>query len=348
MRETIIAFIFCAVIFSITISTLFKQTISLFKPSEEKSDVVIAHENQNKEEGIMGMLDSFTSNLTGKEAGAKQASEVSKKTTGNTYIESSQVLLGKENWLFYKSVEDGDPISDYQGTNHYSDEQMNQIMNKLMSERDEVEAYNCDFYILSIPNKASVYSEYMPDTIIQQNKESKTEIFMDYLEKNSDLNVVDVKDVLVKAKEKAQVYYKKDTHFNAIGCFLTIQALKDQIDGNIDSLSNVKFNVTSKEYSGDLASLCDMNDTFKDDIYYEIDSNSVNETCKSNLKVLVIGDSFSEHMDPIMSLYFKEVQTVNIWSFTTDMLTSFQPDIVVWECAERYTDRYSWVELLSE
>ncbi|WP_419042559.1 hypothetical protein [Holdemanella porci] len=59
----------------------------------------------------------------------------------------------------------------------------------------------------------------------------------------------------------------------------------------------------------------------------------------------VIGDSFSEHMNDIMSLYFSEVHTVNVWSFTTDLLTEYQPDIVVWECAERYTDRFQWISL---
>lgn len=34
---------------------------------------------------------------------------------------------------------------------------------------------------------------------------------MKYLEENTDLNVVDVKPTLVKAKKKKPVYYKSDT-----------------------------------------------------------------------------------------------------------------------------------------
>ena len=76
-----------------------------------------------------------------------------------------------------------------------------------------------------------------------------------------------------------------------------------------------------------------------------IEPSSVSSNKKSDKKVLVIGDSFSEHMNDIMSLYFSEVHTVNVWSFTTDLLTEYQPDIVVWECAERYTDRFQWISL---
>lgn len=50
-------------------------------------------------------------------------------------------------------------------------------------------------------------------------------------------------------------------------------------------------------------------------------------------------------MNDIMSLYFSEVHTVNVWSFTTDQLNQYQHDIVVGECVERYTDRFRWISL---
>lgn len=311
------------------------------------SDVVKGHELETKKDksGVKGAVDSFTSNLTGKKEGAKAASEVTKKTSGNTYIESTQVLLGKEDWLFYKTTEDGDPISDYQGINHYDEATMQAVAEKLMSERDQFTNYRIDFYILSIPNKASVYPEFMLDTIERKDTTSKTDLLMKYLEENTDLNVVDAKPLLVKAKKKKQVYYKSDTHFNQIGAFLTVQALKDKIDGNTDSLKNVKFDKVMNNYSGDLARLCDMQDTFNDDIQYQLDAATVNTKIKSNKRVLVIGDSFSEVMQSIMSQYFAEVKTVNIWSFEPSLLDEYKPDIVVWEHAERYTDRFNWISL---
>ena len=43
----------------------------------------------------------------------------------------------------------------------------------------------------------------------------------------------------------------------------------------------------------------------------------------------------------ILSQYFAEAQTVNIWSFELSLLDEYKPDIVVWENAERYTDRFN-------
>lgn len=73
--------------FGISISTLFNQTVSLFKKDEKVSDVVKGHELETKKDksGVKGAVDSFTSNLTGKKEGAIVASEVTKKTSGNTY-----------------------------------------------------------------------------------------------------------------------------------------------------------------------------------------------------------------------------------------------------------------------
>lgn len=156
---------------------------------------------------------------------------------------------------------------------------------------------------------------------------------------------MDGRTIFTKSKEKNQVYYKTDTHYNQKGAFITVQALKKKVDGKADSLKSVKFNKLSENYAGDLADLCEMKDTFNDDIQYAIEPSSVSSNKKSDKKVLVIGDSFSEHMNDIMSLYFSEVHTVNVWSFTTDLLTEYQPDIVVWECAERYTDRFQWISL---
>lgn len=347
MKEKIIMIVFCFVIFGISISTLFNQTVSLFKKDEKVSDVVNGHELETKKDksGVKGAVDSFTSNLTGKKEGAKAASEVTKKTSGNTYIESTQVLLGKEDWLFYKSTEDGDPISDYQGINHYDEATMQAVADKLTNERNQFANYGIDFYILSIPNKSSVYPEYMPDTIERKDTTSRTDLLMKYLEENTDLNVVDAKPILEKAKKKKQVYYKSDTHFNQIGAFVTVQALKDKIDGKTDSLKDVKFDKVMNNYSGDLACLCDMQDTFNDDIQYQLDAATVNTKIKSNKRILVIGDSFSEVMQSIMSQYFAEVKTVNIWSFELSLLDEYKPDIVVWEHAERYTDRFNWISL---
>ena len=42
-------------------------------------------------------------------------------------VQSSEVLLGRDEWLFYKNVSDSRSLDDYQGLNPYSPEQLGQI-----------------------------------------------------------------------------------------------------------------------------------------------------------------------------------------------------------------------------
>lgn len=81
MKEKIIMIVFCFVIFGISISTLFNQTVSLFKKDEKVSDVVKGHELETKKDksGVKGAVDSFTSNLTGKKEGQKQLVKLQRK-----------------------------------------------------------------------------------------------------------------------------------------------------------------------------------------------------------------------------------------------------------------------------
>lgn len=380
MKEKIIAVIFCLVLCGISSSTLVR--VVLAGPSarkeaetgtgiaEEQNTIAEYHElekelmkESQKENGdtaqeslkedqgesfldaIGSAVDQFTEDLSGKEEGAKINSQISSVTSGNTYIESKTVLLGKDNWLFYKASDDGDTISDYKGTNHYTKAKMKSIMKKLEKESAVLKSKGCELVLLMVPNKENVYAEKMPDNVTRKSEKSRMDLFANYLEKHSKLKVVYPKQELMAAKTAYQTYYKTDTHWNQSGVFIGVQALKEKIDGKFDSLSNVEFQEKKKNYSGDLAKLCKMTDTYNDDIKYALKFSSVDKSIKSKKKLLIIGDSFSDLMPEVTKKYFADVKTVGVWYFNMKEVEKYQPDIVVWECAERYLDRYDWIKL---
>ncbi len=350
-REMIVTLVFSLTILGVTGTTIVKKTIGLFSPKEEVSDVNKGHElekEKNREESsnkVTDLVNDFTNDLVGKEEGAKAATKISKAASMGISIESTQVLLGKEDWLFYKATDDGDPISDYQGINHYSDEQMASITSKLEQYKQLFNSYGKEFYVMSIPNKSNVYPEYMPDSIERSDTTTKTDIFMDYLQNNSDLGVINCKQDLIDAKSKYQVYYSTDTHFNEIGAFVASQTVLSVLTGQKDSLDKVKFNVINENYSGDLAALCEMQDIFNEDTQYQLDASTIDTTKKSDKRVLIIGDSFADVLQPLLSNYFADVQSVGVWSYHMYDLDSYAPDIVIWENAERYTDRFDWINI---
>ena len=75
-------------------------------------------------------------------------------------MESTQVLKGKNNWLFYKTEMDGHPIWDYMGINHFTEDELAAMAANLTQMRDYFEnERGIDFYIMALPNKEIVYEE---------------------------------------------------------------------------------------------------------------------------------------------------------------------------------------------
>ena len=103
--------------------------------------------------------------------------------------------------------------------------------NNYLNEKD------IDFYILVAPNKENVYSNYLENKITRSNrKNSRTEELIEYLSKNSQLNIIYPKEILVKNRKKYNTYYKYDTHWNDYGAYLGTVELMKQIDYLVQSV----------------------------------------------------------------------------------------------------------------
>ena len=73
---------------------------------------------------LQNTLNDFTNGLYARTKLIALNTELTSLLTGGSYIESTQVLLGKKDWLFYKSELDGHPIWDYMGINHFTEEEL--------------------------------------------------------------------------------------------------------------------------------------------------------------------------------------------------------------------------------
>mgnify|MGYP004613974349 FL=1 len=148
---------------------------------------------------LQNSLNSFTERLFGRNKLISFNSELTSLLTGGTYMESTQVLLGKDNWLFYKTEMDGHPLWDYMGINHFTEEELAAIAANLVNMRDGFKELGVDFYVTALPNKEIIYEEYMPDTVARVNEVSRAEQLADYIWDNTDLVYVYPKQALLDA-----------------------------------------------------------------------------------------------------------------------------------------------------
>lgn len=265
--------------------------------------------------------------------------------SGNSYIENTQVLVGKEDYLFYKTEMDGRPIDDYMGINHFSEDELAVMAQNLVANRDYFAQRGIRLVIMGLPNKESVYSEYMPDTVYRIRQDTRADQVAEYLWANTDLEYIYPKKELMEAKDDYQVYYKTDTHWNQIGTFIGMQAMFERMYGYSVTPDTVDFRVDMTDYAGDLATIAGLTDKYNVDSVYVLKSESVDPKQCHDDDVLVVGDSFSGFVSTEAKAYYDEVTWKYTTDFTIDMVDEYQPDIIIWECTERYIERFRDVSL---
>lgn len=266
-----------------------------------------------------------------------------------SYVQAStanQVLKGKQNWLFYRNEKDGTSIPEYKGNNHYSKNALKNIKNNLMNMKKAVEKNGAKFVVCIVPNKEIIYSEYMPSNIKRVSTVTRADQLVSYLGKNTNLTIIYPKKEFLAAKKNHQLYYKTDTHWNYKGRFIAVQQLREKLTGKSLSIDEVKFKKTTKNFSGDLASLLGQSSRYRIDVKYGL-KTKIKKKDKSKENMLIVGDSFGHELVNQTKKYFGKIAYSGIWDYSMRKVTKLT-DVVIWEGAERYLDRFGSVKLYNK
>lgn len=283
-------------------------------------------------------INEFEGALVGRYRMINLNTSISKLLTGGTYMESNEVLLGKDGWLFYKATSDGTPLYDYMGINHFSEEELAKVYDNLVAIGDGISARGMDVIFMTVPNKEQVYSEYMPDTVDKINDKSRLDELTEYIESKGGLiadryGYVDTSKVLRTCKDTYPLFYRTDTHWTECGSYLALMELRRAMDQKVTPIDEVVF--TDKGgFVGDLAKISGSRDEYSD-VNPVIDASSINDDSTKDQVMLIIGDSFGDAMIHSAKHFYKEVYWVRLKEYT-DELDRYEPDVVVVECVERY------------
>ena len=273
-----------------------------------------------------------------------------------------RVLLGKNKWLIDK---DGNLNEKYMGIKRYyfTEEELETAKNNLIHFRDELKKKDIDFILMICPDKQSVYSEYMPDYIKRKSAKNDTDIFVEYIKNNTDIKVVYPKEELLKYKDKYQLYYKYDTHWNNLGAYIGYSELMKSLNIHVDNIYNVnikslegyeRFNFNIHFYN-DMANMMSLSKIkyYNDDKTYIISNYIINnyetnyfiswnnfsynsKSYKSDNNIMIIRDSYTQGMYDYIATGFRQSEFIHIDSFKNENITEYKPDIVVFESAEKY------------
>ena len=135
---------------------------------------------------------------------------------------SSNVLVGKDGWLFYESEK-----ADYINSNAMTDDQINAVGVTLSIIEQAVRSKGGNFTFVAMPNKSSVYEEHMPSSLrkAEENNLKKINKVLD----NMNVTHVDMLKVMRDNKDK-NIYHVRDSHWNYKGALIGYNAIMDSLN----------------------------------------------------------------------------------------------------------------------
>lgn len=221
----------------------------------------------------------------------------------------------------------------------------------------EASRYDTKVVLLIAPDKARIYSNYLPDNL-HVSKIRYIDFYLSELRKNKDLVIYDPeKDILEEANNiDEKLYYRTDSHWNLKGAYIAYTGLLKKLGLNPVQVS---FN-SADSWHGDLINIAELkaenihfhnDDTFNIQVLQQTSIQCTpkgltneafgnNEDCINSLapidkKVWVIGDSFSRALRDYLTASFKKVNFVGHWNEQLPILSKElseakeKPDIII-------------------
>lgn len=275
------------------------------------------------------------------------------------------VRLGREGWLFYA---DEWALEEYENVMPFKTQDLEKIREITRERLRWLEHRGIKLFILVVPNKTTIYSEYLPPEIHRIGSQSRLDQLSDHLRSDPGIEFIDLRNALLKAKPEKRLYHLTDSHWNDYGALIGYATLMDHISRYFPSVRRSSvgdFTVSAVEgRGGDLAEMLSLDDVIReeritvspsfvptakdgsrpypnpaDTVVYPGRDMVVKETNDPHLsKALVFRDSFASALIPFLAESFQSVVFVWIDDFLPELIDCEKPDLIIFECAERRLD----------
>ena len=298
-------------------------------------------------------------------AGRKKLIKKLAKIKMKLKFDSETFIHGQDDWMFYDSgkVPDGYTLIDYFGAIQFSEAQLKEMAEGIKAAERYYKARGIDYVIVVIPNKENLYAEYMPERLQTErvSDESRMDKAVKYLQKHTDVKIINLKYALEKAKTDVPVklYFKRDSHWNGVGAYYAFNEVLRVLNANGYHLPIEELKDNMITYTGSHSTDMDIIENeasfgvkYREDVESKtlIDEDNgfmrVYETpnAYTGKTMLMVRDSFGITSMPYYNKVFKKTVYVhtkyNKRNSLDELVEKYQPDIVVDHLVERYFSRF--------
>ncbi len=280
-----------------------------------------------------------------------------------------RIMLGKKGWLFIKKLRENERVIDYSISIKMFRRDELEFWGKIFEERRIwLRQAGIKMFVVIVPNKSTIYPEYLRDRIKRVTSQVRTNQLVNYFRYNTGVVVLDLRKVLITEKKNGLLYYKTDSHWNWRGAYIGYREIikylsKFYPDSRVKNFDFFIRKKISFPRGGDLASMLSLQKSIYREPFYRLFAGKEVEINKTGLswfkrkkvdvlvtrnssgllpKTLMIHDSFGNRLRRLLSIHFSEIIYLRDWGFNMfpEVIRREKPKIVIFEIAERFLHNF--------
>ncbi len=251
---------------------------------------------------------------------------------------------------------------DYAHLNLRTEEEVAAIGQSYQTISDWLGERGIQFYYVQCYDKHTIYPEQFMDTIVQNGNVSKTDQVVSYLEEHTTVDTISLKNMLLDNKSQYETYsnWGDPTHWTERGAYLGYKYIMSAINANNNNefliLQEEDYEITVQDAGITLNNTIHKEDLLEHfvikepkayaqerSVMGEWSSNELhnawkNENASSDKKLLLLCDSYIDgFIDDDFAESFSEVWLIraDYTLYMEDIVDLYDPDIIIYECAER-------------
>ena len=141
----------------------------------------------------------------------------------------AKVMPGRDGWYYWLG-EDGLSLDrNYRGTASFTQAASDATVRELLRRRDWLAALGIGYVVAVVPEKFTIYPEFLPAWVKKSELKSPYDRVADSLRTHDRLAFIDLRPSLRAAKERDRVYFKTDSHWNFNGATVGYEAIMHEV-----------------------------------------------------------------------------------------------------------------------
>jgi len=268
------------------------------------------------------------------------------------------VLVGRDGWLYYYAPESRACM---QNVEIKSPARVQAWSEMLRREAVAAHAAGAKYLLVPCPNKHTIYPEFLPPYVQPAEGPTIIDELIGRLQDTPEVEVLDVRPVLLEKRKQIRVYHKTDSHWNEVGAYEAAKAILERLAEWYPSIRSSDYRRYHLERrigtGGDLAYMMRLWDVIQEEylmmrpdretttdwfatsnINCDVQAREQFKTCSPTgeiPRVVVFRDSFSTALIPYLGPHFCEAHWIWKPGFDRSLVEELRPNVVIRIIVER-------------